>query len=1045
MQIRCPSCDRLLEIAVPESTRVLGQLLEQLSSVQCPDCGLVSLEPNLDRTRSMPEPPPEPELQHVAHFTLVRRLGQGGFGEVWLARDNTLGRDVALKLPTSQGPEMASLMYEAKTAASLRHPNIVSVYEVGADQERIFIASEYIDGLTLRDLLTAGRPTRARTVELGIAIARALHYAHQRGIVHRDVKPANILINREGQPFITDFGIAKRLSAEATISLEGQVIGTARYMAPEQAAGKSRETDHRADLYALGVMLFEMFTGDVPFRGNVQAILHQKLTEDPPSPRTLAPDLERDLETICLKCLEREPERRYATALLVAEELERFRAGEPIVARPITRLERGWRWCRKRPDVAGLLAGLFLTLTIGLVAASTLWRRAEANRTQAEANWQRAEENAASLRRSLYRARMNQVAIHHTSGNFTTVRTLLDELSGDPFLQPLLGFEWRYYAGQAALVRTVANHGNVVTDVALSHDGDLCASIGRDPEHVIRVWDVRTGKLVQTLQAGAGQFRTIDFSPVSGLLASGSTDGFVRLWNPRQDARLAAEVKHGPSVKRVRFSPNGKLLVSCGDQGGLRLWSSRDLSAVDQFPGGQSIEDVRFLPYGDWLIAAVNNGQLRFWKVGDRQPTPPGTIPESVQAMAVSEEGDLLVAGDYRGGLSLIALDAPHGAEPPAPDRLQTYWGRIDDVEFIPRSHCVAVAASDGRTHVFDVRRRREIRQLETHHLSVGLLALAANGRVLATGSIDGSVSVVHTHELTTPAILWHEHPVREVAFLPGAERLLAADHSGQLWRWQLRSGESQRIESPAELHARTVSVHPGGRWAASGGPSPWVAVRDVESLAVAQKIPVPSSGASLVRFSSRGTLLAIAAVEGPLRVYQTDHWSRPLWEAARPASQVTALAFAPEDRWLAVGWEGGEVALLDPSTGETRGTSITLTAAPTAIAFCDAGRQLAAATDNGEVHLWDVATRTRRLRIRAHTGQIKALAVLPGGQTLVTGGRDRDLKLWDVESGELLTTLAGHMRQIFTIAVSPDGDTLASGSLEGDVRIWRAPPVEGN
>lgn len=1043
MQIRCPSCGRPLDIAVPESTRVLGNLLDHLSSVQCPDCGLVSLEPSLGLTKSMPEPPPEPAPQQVAHFTLLRRLGQGGFGEVWLARDNHLGRDVALKLPTTQGPEMASLLYEAKTAAGLRHPHIVSVYEVGTDRDRIFIASEYIDGLTLRDLLTAGRPTRARTVDLVITIARALHYAHQRGIVHRDIKPANILINKEGQPFITDFGIAKRLSADATISLEGQVIGTARYMAPEQAAGKSRETDHRADLYSLGVLLFEMFTGDVPFRGNVQAILHQKLTEDPPSPRTMAPDLERDLETICLKCLEREPDKRYASAELVAQELERFRAGEPIVARPITRLERGWRWCRKRPDVASLVAGLFLTLTIGLAAASTLWRRAEANRAEAETNWQRAEDNADSLRRSLYRARMNQVAIHHASGNLTTVRTFLDELARDPFLQTLRGFEWRYYAGQAALVQTVANHGNVVTDVALSHDGDLCASIGRDPEHVIRVWDVRTGELVRTLQAGSGQFQTIEFSPVSGLLASGSTDGFVRLWNPRLDARLAAEVKHGPSVKRIRFSPNGKLLVSCGDHGGLRVWSARDLSAVDQFPGGQSIEDVRFLPYGEWLIAAVNNGQLRLWNVGDRQPTPPRSIPETVQAMAVSDDGNLLVAGDYHGGLSIISLEVNGDQPPPPRDRIQTFWGRIDDVEFIPRTNCVAVAASDGRTHVFDVHSRREIRQLETHHLSVGLLALAASGRVLATGSIDGSVSIIHTHQLTKPVIFWHEHPVRDVAFLPGGEELLVADNSGRLWRWRLNSGEAQLTRTGEELHSRTLSVHPGGRWVATGGQSPWVAVRDVESLEVIQRVAVPAAGVSLIRCSSQGGLLAIATVEGPLRVYQTGDWSRPAWEAAHPPSPATALAFSPDDRWLAVGWQGGEVALLETATGKVSGVLTGPNSFPSALAFCDEGRQLAVATDNGEVHLWEVASRTRRRLIRAHTGQIKALAVLPGGQTLASGGRDRDLKLWDVESGELLTTLAGHLRQIFTLAVSPDGHTLVSGSLEGDVRVWRAPPVE--
>jgi serine/threonine protein kinase len=343
MLIRCPNCQHPIELGSREPTVGSSEVLHtvhSIASVHCPNCGLVQLPLERDETVTYQSILDRREETRVAHFSLVRLLGQGASGQVWLAEDVILGRRVALKLPVSRGGEAANLLHEARTAAHLRHQNIVSVHEVGSEKEQVFIASEYIEGLTLRDLLSAGTPALSESVALIVAVAKALHYAHEQGIVHRDVKPGNIIINAEGQPFVTDFGLAKRISKDETISSEGQVLGTARYMSPEQASGLTRETDRRADVYAIGVILFG---------GNIRALLHQKTCEDAPSPRKLTPTLPRDLETICLKCLEREPGKRYQSAAEVAEELQRFSAGEPIKARPISFAERGWRWCRRRP------------------------------------------------------------------------------------------------------------------------------------------------------------------------------------------------------------------------------------------------------------------------------------------------------------------------------------------------------------------------------------------------------------------------------------------------------------------------------------------------------------------------------------------------------------------------------------------------------------------------------------------------------------------------------------------------------------------------
>ncbi len=279
--VHCPKCDRLLDVP-HRSGDGAGSRPSKSSNIFCPNCGNVSTEKNLDPTVVYRQKR-SPEAQtRVGHFTLIRRLGHGSAGEVWLAEDINLGRQVALKLPRSPDQELMSLLFEAKTAASLRHPHIVSVYEVGLEGEQVFIASEFIDGMTLRDFLSAGKPKVDVAVDLLTRIARALHYAHQQGVVHRDVKPANILLNKERQPYVADFGLAKRIDADETISNDGQVVGTAKYMSPEQASGNTRETDARSDLYALGVIMFEMLTNEAPFRGNVRAILDQKVSVDPP-------------------------------------------------------------------------------------------------------------------------------------------------------------------------------------------------------------------------------------------------------------------------------------------------------------------------------------------------------------------------------------------------------------------------------------------------------------------------------------------------------------------------------------------------------------------------------------------------------------------------------------------------------------------------------------------------------------------------------------------------------------------------------------------
>ncbi len=1033
----------------------------------------------------------------IGPYKLLRILGEGGMGIVYLAEQiKPVRRRVALKIikPGMDSKQViARFEAERQALALLDHPNVAHVYDAGTTEAgRPYFAMEYVQGIPITEHCDHQKLTIEERLKLFVQVCEAIQHAHQKGIIHRDIKPSNIQVCIQGEqaiPKVIDFGVAKALSQPLTertlVTEQGQLIGTPEYISPEQAEMTNQDVDTRSDIYSLGVLLYELLTGTLPFesqmlrRGSLEQMRAVLREEEPKTPSTRVSSLDRetstklakcsqsdpatlrrklrgDLDWITLKAMEKDRMRRYQTAHALAEDIERHLNNEPVSAgRPGT-LYRFHKLVRRNKGVFAAVAVVAAVLVLGALASTWQAIRAiQAEREQSRLREdavaaqekevglrQQAEAKELAMRQLAYASDVSVVQQALDRNDLGRARRLLDAHRPAPGEVDLRGWEWRYLWQECRsdALHELCRYPNWAYSVAYSPDGKVLAVAGLGQEFV-EIWDVPGRRRIRTLQPNDGHF--VAFSARGDLLATAAGNQ-IRLW--RTNAwECVHQLRAAGRVQFLKFSRDGRRLACVSYPDEATVWEVSQWTEVRRIrgvrPSGRHVGVLDFSPDDKALVIGDDSRRLEVIDLasGNKNFDIPEAHPDSTTSVAWSPNGSVIACGSAWLGGPIRLWDAASGESLGA---LEGHTSWVSKLIFSADGTSLYSTGGDQTIRIWDVGQRRCLATLRGHQDEITGLALSPDGTTLASACKDGVVafwSALHRPEEEQPRLISAGRWVWPT-FAPDS-RVLAVPRAGTVSLFDLAT--SKEIEQiPARgTDVRTVVYSPDGTLLVSMDRSGKIRVWSCADRSLLRELNDPNTLIYPIGF--RPDSRRLLSVDGKGKVIW---WDTLTWQPARSfvleMKSHSIEALSPDGYLLVVGTDTGAVHWLNAETGEVLAPpSDAHRSRVVGIAFSADGTRAASVSWDGTLAIWSPSSFQPIAHFRGHMLAALAVAFSPDGHRLATSSVGREaVRLWDLSTHRELMTLPGQGANFNSVAFSPDGRWLAACSEEGTLHLWRAP-----